>query len=456
MKGYIDWAILSLLETGLWSALIILLVVHLLELCYEQRGSLLVFSGLLVLLTLTRPESFLLGGVFIVIRFVLYLYHGVGIFKAIRGVVLPVLLFGLTIAGLVAFRLQYFGYPFPNTYYAKVSVDHIYNLIEGVKYLLKFLYAYPVYLVLIIVMAISLWKAGRWLFLNRTLKNYQLAQVITALTVGLALAIPVIVGGDHFSLYRVCQPFIPVFWLLLCNVDFVKENLLTMQVHFFQKPIWNKALFFVAVLPALYLFTVPKYFVDPYKVTYQSSLLNDFSYAGSNVGISEDMNTFFNFSPKPSVGRIWAGAYAFAYDGAVIDLMGLNNTVMAHADKVKVGFKNHAAFNKKAFYQLNPEFVEGNFIFKNERFELEENKPTFDEKNFEASAMKGIFRDTAFIEKYQPVLISRDGFDRLFYTYIRRDYIPSLEQKGFAVKALERVHPPVDSFPKSRPAFPRF
>ena len=36
------------------------------------------------------------------------------------------------------FRLYYFGYPFPNTYYAKVSPDRFYNLLEGGKYLVRF------------------------------------------------------------------------------------------------------------------------------------------------------------------------------------------------------------------------------------------------------------------------------------------------------------------------------
>ena len=45
---------------------------------------------------------------------------------------------------LTLFRLQYFGYPLPNTYYAKVSPSLAYNLEDGAVYLLKYLTADPI------------------------------------------------------------------------------------------------------------------------------------------------------------------------------------------------------------------------------------------------------------------------------------------------------------------------
>ena len=48
----------------------------------------------------------------------------------------------VTLAALTVARLQYFGYPFPNTYYAKVSSNPIDNIAQGLHYLIGFLAAY--------------------------------------------------------------------------------------------------------------------------------------------------------------------------------------------------------------------------------------------------------------------------------------------------------------------------
>ena len=448
VKGYLDWTILSLLETGLWSSFLIVLVVHLLELCYEppSRREPFVFGVLLFFLVLIRPESLLLSIVFMAIRFALYWNSTRTLGKPVRASLPPLAIFIAAFAGLVLFRLKYFGYPFPNTYYAKVSSDTIGNIKEGFIYLFKFIFVYPVYIIPIVVLLLSLWTWVKLLFTDRSRlliwKEEERAQLAVVLIVGVALLIPMMVGGDHFSLFRIYQPFIPIFWILLLNTDFIRGHLVDIQVKRLPGLIGNRLLWLGCALPVLYLMDMPKYFVDPNKIPYKISLLNDFSFPESYKKVSVELNDFFPFSPKPSIGRIWAGAYAFGYDGATVDLMGLNDTLMAHASKIKVGLKNHASFNKSAFYKLGPDFVDGNFITEGEAFGLPENRADFDEKSFESNVMKGIFRDTAFITMYQPVLISRLPIKEAFFTYTRRDYIPFLEQKGFRVRPLERVHPP--------------
>ena len=66
---------------------------------------------------------------------------------------------------------------------------------------------------------------------------------------------------------------------------------------------------------------------------------------------------FSNLDTYPSQGVLTAGALAYAYNGKTYDLLGLNNTKMAHADKEKnpKAPKNHASFNKGVFYELSPD-----------------------------------------------------------------------------------------------------
>ena len=43
--------------------------------------------------------------------------------------------------------------------------------------------------------------------------------------------------------------------------------------------------------------------------------------------------------------------------------MGLNNTLMGHSSGDRIGIKNHAAFNKKVFYKLNPDVIFPDSVF---------------------------------------------------------------------------------------------
>ncbi|HWO57997.1 MAG TPA: hypothetical protein VNN55_10570 [bacterium] len=69
-------------------------------------------------LTLTRPEGFVLGGVMLAAYALL---GGNGLKSRRRMVAAPLATLALTLSALVGFRLLYFGYPLPNTVYAKFS-----------------------------------------------------------------------------------------------------------------------------------------------------------------------------------------------------------------------------------------------------------------------------------------------------------------------------------------------
>ena len=443
MKGYVDWTIVSLLETGLWSACLILLSTFLLEQCYAEpsRNEPLAFGTLLFILVLTRPESLLVGAVFIGIRFFIQLYRKPSAGAAFRAALLPTALFLAAFIGLTGFRLFYFGYPFPNTYYAKVSANTVMNFKAGCIYLLKFLYVYPFYWIPLLMLLFSLWvrvqllRSGRKAALS--FRDYELAQTILAVISAVGFLIPMIVGGDHFSLFRLYQPFAPVILAMLLNADFVRNNLFAPQ------PLRGKTIprmaWLIALLPGIYLMNMPKYFDKTDKIPYTVSLLPDFSFPYLYRQSSTELNDFFDFSPKPSIGRIWAGAYAFAYDGPTIDLMGLNNTMMAHATSVKKGLKDHASFDIPTFFKIHPDFVDGYFLTPDElqHFVLPENTPGWG-KSFVANVLKNIFLDSAFIRQYQPVLINRATWPSSFFTYARVDYIDSLRKKNFRITPLQR------------------
>lgn len=78
-------------------------------------------------LTLTHPEGFVLGGVILAAYALL---GGSGLKARWRMIGAPLAALVLTLSALVGFRLLYFGYPLPNTVYAKFSsalpsLDHV-------------------------------------------------------------------------------------------------------------------------------------------------------------------------------------------------------------------------------------------------------------------------------------------------------------------------------------------
>jgi hypothetical protein len=222
-------------------------------------------------------------------------------------------------------------------------------------------------------------------------------------------------------------PFLnPVFIGTIKNISFNRQ-------HFS-----GSVLAALVLLGFIYLINMPKYLINVEKTPYKVSLLNDFSFASEYKNESAQLNNFFDFEPKPSIGRIWAGAYAYAYNGPTVDLMGLNNTIMAHADAKKVGLKNHAAFNKDAFYKLSPDFLNGTIVKDTSKFTLPENHADF-VNGFEYSVFKGIYKDERFVQSYTPVIISKPGESFFYFTYVRNDYIDSLKTHNLHVTVLKRI-----------------
>ena len=117
---------------------------------------------------------------------------------------------------------------------------------------------------------------------------------------------------------------------------------------------------------------------------------------------------------------------------------------MAHAIKEKVGYKSHAAFDKKTFYKLKVDMLESLIVKDSTKFSLPENDTTVFNRNFESSVLKNIYRDREFVESYIPVLINSNSSPYAVFTYVRKDYADTLTKKGYTVKPLNREFAPAN------------
>lgn len=433
--AYILWNTIVLMENAIWGTLLLLATIFVVQPNISSRTINLVFIPLSVLLLITRPESVLWVAVFTAILLVRRTMAN-GKIQALREMV-P--LFSATIAVIIiltVFRIWYFGYPLPNTFYAKVSPSLFYNLFQGTKYIVKYFVSNPLISICIlaavmagihtIIMLIERRSAGE--------NGLQFLPIIA----GIGLFMPVINGGDHFRSFRFYQSIYPI--LLLCLLYFVKTVLPHyIKAHVNPNVLRPSQLVFIASLVLLLASGFVLYQARDWmslKETSRMSLEFDFAKDGREKG--QFIRDLFTVLPQlPSIGVIRSGGIKYTYPGRVIDLMGLNNLLMAHNGGSRVGEKNHAAFEKTTFYQLQPDIVSEEIVSSSEwQYSATELKKSWDN----TVPLKGLYNDSAFLELYEYAKIDRKEkeTDQVLVGWFKKDFLSDLAATGdFVIERYE-------------------
>jgi len=162
----------------------------------------------LVLATLTRPEGLLIA---------LSIAGVYGVRGAepdhrdaarMRAIAAGALIYGLVIAVFVAWRWNHFGYPLPNTFYAKTG-GGIAQAVRGAEYVGLF----ALHFLLPWLMSAALAMANR---VSTPLAN-DARSVVRLCTVFVAAYVfyIVLVGGDYMAMYRFFVPLLPALYLLV-------------------------------------------------------------------------------------------------------------------------------------------------------------------------------------------------------------------------------------------------
>lgn len=442
IPGYFDWTLYTLMETGWWSLLLIAMVFNIGLFFFDQTKKTLQaknksFLFLLVLLVLTRPESLLWGLVFIGARSLLFLFVTKSIKSAIPNILKMVATYALTVGALTMWRIYYFGYPLPNTYYAKVSADLFANIKNGCFYLFQFLLGGNP-LVLIIMVTFFFWLIQ---FIKKG--NYQYSQKLVLVWLGLVtivnLLIPLTTGGDHFGLFRFYQPLLPIVYVLFSLMLFEILKQYNSQRIFL---IIGLCVLTGSLLPTNRLYGyIPKLVVFHWHNKSGSTLSYEFHLANQGRFFGKRLNNFFVESDHyPSYGLYTAGGVAYEYRGESIDLLGLNNVAMAHAEKVKDrnAVKNHASFNKTVFYKIQPEVMclWASFVEDKNTFIPMELTPKADD-NFQSKIFCQIHKDRTFQELYRPVYITQKSTNEILHTYIHKDFLSSLPKEKYDIEFIQ-------------------
>ncbi len=123
---------------------------------------------------------------------------------------------------------------------------------------------------------------------------------------------------------------------------------------------------------------------------------------------------------------IITGGVGYAYEGEVVDLMGLNLIEMAHEPGDRVGIKNHAAVSKEVFWRLQPDIMLP-------QTELSERRiPDYQGTSWFSVTLKELPSDPQFQERYRPAAVRRKGrpADVFIIGIYRNDYLRELVESG--------------------------
>jgi arabinofuranosyltransferase len=270
--------------------------------------SLLTASSLLGLSALARPEGALFMAVFGLHYFLRAMFPKRGFFTALhlRRFALFVLPFAALVLPLYVWRLSYYGYLFPNTYYAKTGASLAY-LKAGIDYLVNFHKAYGIWGVGFIVPVVFL-AVRRRLRLSEPFSLALLAVLVHTLYI-------VWVGGDVLRIYRFFVPVLFLFYLL------VSEGIWQLPL-----PRTLNFLILVGLLPLTFIgpLTTPR--------TVHADILRNLQLEGGLVKKMSATGRWFNrhLGDDDWFGCTTIGAVSWHADRNMVDMLGLTDANIAH------------------------------------------------------------------------------------------------------------------------------
>jgi arabinofuranosyltransferase len=439
--GYFMWNVASMLDTGLWSSLVLFATVRVLRLVEEgpaKRPATISLSLLFGMMVLSRPEAIAWGLMFIALLLLILRNSGIRGPKFWRQLLIPAASFALTLLLLTAFREFYFGYPLPNTYYAKMSPDTLYNLRWGAGYFLQYA-RHSVFVVIAIVMAFVclfryLWPTLHCFFINDKPQQpvEQATFVIGASTIT-GIILPILMGGDIFGAFRFYQPVWPLLMLAVLYAVAPWVASLPRLNNVLSRPAGAGALAVVLLAVSLVGSTLNwwNFHQDKIWLRTQFQLVEHGHTVAANVeGMFGPLG-----EPLPSIGVSAAGGIKMGYRGQVTDLMGLNFTPMAHHGGSIQGEHGHAAFSKEVFWQYPTDLVEPELCAP----DTNRNR-MLSPKFWQHRILRGMPLDADFKDKYTYVVIDVPDQTRSLCTYVSNSLLSRMEASGrFSLRFPDRV-----------------
>lgn len=342
--GFFAWSLWALMDITIWLCLLSFILLQTVRQLKSNSAALSIkalvgFASAFGLLTITRPE-----GIAISLGLLIYLGGHAVIEKRWQtgyqylialGVVLA------TFAAVTLWRVSYFGVPFPNTFYAKVSSNSVEQALSGWFYLSWFLKSDFIAMLLgafFVSAAVTIKFRQNPI---RLLFDFRVFQVLFVLGV---IALYTVLGGDHFGSFRFYQPAFLILLPWTAGAIIFKCGQLSDAAR-------SRAVSVIAVIGLMCVSVSTVKFMQN-----MGGLDREFRIAEDGRLLGQRLN---HLSKGTSISIVPAGGTAITYrKGPIYDLMGLNWAKMAHAaDDLTGTLKNHGGFVESVFWEAQPDLV---------------------------------------------------------------------------------------------------
>lgn len=296
--------IASGLEATLFMFLLLLTVLlHSFALAPEATRARYAALGIVCALTaLTRPEGAVIAGIVLA-------HHGLrALFGRDHRAWWAIALFLLLFGSFLAWRVWYYGYPVPNTFYAKVGGTQA-QVLRGLNYFQGFAaFAWP------LLLPVALGMLAVPFLLRRMPWLAVLAGGILLYTL-----FAIVVGGDVFIAFR----FFAHVAALLCLMAAV-------GLHYAVRPVALRAF----LLPLVVGGNLWMAFTHPY--TFDIPKRGD-SVTLKGVEVGQWLHAYTAGRPQALIATNTAGTIPYYSKRPVIDMLGLNDTQIAHRHMPRMG-----------------------------------------------------------------------------------------------------------------------
>lgn len=297
----------------------------------------LLLSIVSILLVITRPD-----GIFFALASPLYYWFITKNKKFSTVAIMALLAFG----ALTAFRYYYFGYLMPNTYYAKsANVEGMEHLKHGVLYFAWFVFNY-LYLFMPIVLALLATLRS-----NKKLENSFL--LVAFVGVGVYFLVVAKAGGDNVSAFPMWRHGLNVSVLIIFCAFF--------SIHYLSQRYAKK----FSVVVVLLLFILPLLISAP---DYNARFLR--AELISNIKRFPDLSNVYNNNEfllwiksisdeNTVISTALAGALPLTVDAFHIDVLGLNDEIIAHNGTFDVDGPIDSKSDMGYVISQRPDIIEG-------------------------------------------------------------------------------------------------
>lgn len=380
------------METTLFATLTLLSVYFLID--FGKGSNHIIFLVLSTLNSLLRPEGLLFFILLIAVDIIYNLLVDTNFNQSdlktkiiSREKIKVIALFFLIQLLYFSFRLAYYGYPLPNTYYAKTEFTFNF-LLRGFDYFIKYFISDLFYGVVILPVII------RFAF-----KKFDKVEFILFWFSILYVILTILIGGDVLPIGRFYIQITPLFYILFFY------SLLNI-IQFYRNSFKNVIV--VLLIPISIVLSV---------INFNSNKLSMMEKRAYEVGLVTKMKSYAewikkNHSKNVKVAMSTIGAFSFYSDVNVIDIVGLTDEYVAHNPKEVEGINEELPVLWKerhynADYVLNkkPDFI----IYPAGA------KPS-------AFAECAIFINEKFYKNYYLQLFYAEGFNQLLPIFTKRNY----------------------------------